>query len=182
MTPIYIYGITVCVYGLLDIFLQKNSKTIIFSKSKDWTYLPILITFILTLTLVPYEYLSFDRAVSSFNILFGLTICLGATVIRAKGQLDLQHGFSTRIEKQDNHKLVTAGIYSIVRHPLYLAIVLLLIGTSIMLSSRFSWILIVANIYSLKIRIEKEEAFMIKNFPEYESYKKRTRKIIPFLW
>ncbi len=182
MSAIHIYAFIVGIYGFLDIFFQKNSRTIILSKSKDNTYLPILITFILTLTIIPFEFLYFHKHISYFFFWIGISICLIAIFIRVKGQLDLRHGFSTRIEKQENHILVTKGLYSIVRHPLYLAMILLLIGASTMLSSHYSWIILIINVYTVKIRIDKEENFLIKNFKEYTDYKNKTKKIIPFIW
>ena len=182
MNAINVYILIIGTYGFLDIFFQKNSKTIFFSKSKDKTYLPILITFSLALTIPACEVLFLHRVINHFFFWLGAAMCLTGTYIRVKGQLELQHGFSTRIEKQENHTLITTGLYSLVRHPLYLALVLFLIGASFMLSSYYSWIMIIINAYTLKIRIDKEEAFLIENFPAYEDYQKRTKKIIPFIW
>lgn len=182
MSAIRIYTWIVATYGLLSIIFQKNPKTILFSKTRDKTYLPILITFIFTLTAIPFESLYFQRPINHWLFWLGVTLCIFALFIRVKGQLDLRYGFSTRIEKQENHKLVTAGLYSIVRHPLYLAMILLLIGANIMLSARYSWIIMLINAYTLKIRIDKEEEFLMKNFTEYADYRKKTKKIIPFIW
>jgi len=182
MNVIKIYFLLVGIYGLLDLFLQKNSKTILFSKSTDKTYLPILLTFFLTLAFAPFEFLFFQRSVNFFAFWAGVVFCIAAIFIRIKGQLDLGSGFSTRIEKQENHHLVTRGLYSIIRHPLYLAIILLLAGINLMLSAFYSWIFFIINAYTLKIRIDKEEEFMIKNFSEYSNYMKWTKKIIPFIW
>ena len=182
MNVIRIYLLIVVVYGLLDIFFQKNSKTILFSKSSDKTYLPILITLILDLTFVPFEFSHFERPIHIFTFWVGILICIVAIFIRIKGQLDLGLGFSTRIEKQVNHHLVTKGLYARIRHPLYLAILLLLVGANLMLSAYYSWIFLIVNVYALKKRIDKEEEFMIKNFSGYSDYIKRTKRIIPFIW
>lgn len=68
------------------------------------------------------------------------------------------------------------------RHPMYLAIILLLAGACIILKSAFSWLFVIMNFYALHIRIKKEEVFMKENFPEYSFYMKKTYKLFPFLY
>ncbi len=182
MTRLHIYAVVIALYGALDIIIQKNKKSIISLKSKDKTYLPVLLTFIITLVAVPVEYIYLQKQVSWPVMITGILICLTAAFVRLKGHLDLGYGFSTRVEKQKSHKLITSGIYSLIRHPMYLAIILLLTGACIMLKSAFSWIFLILNFYTLYIRIKKEETFMMENFPEYESYMKKTYKLFPFLY
>jgi protein-S-isoprenylcysteine O-methyltransferase Ste14 len=178
----HIYALTIAVYGILDILIQKNKKSIISLKSKDRTYLPILLTFILTLVAVPVEYINLHKNASWPLMISGIVICLLATFIRVKGHFDLKHGFSTRVEKHEKQKLVTTGIYTMIRHPMYLAIILVLTGACIMLKALYSWIFVVINFYTLQIRIKKEEEFMLANFPEYPAYIKKTYKLFPFLY
>jgi protein-S-isoprenylcysteine O-methyltransferase Ste14 len=182
MTRIHIYALVIAIYGVLDILIQKNRKSIISLKTKDRTYLPVLMTFILTLVAVPAEYTYLHKYASWLLMISGIVICALATFIRLKGHFDLKHSFSTRIEKQEKQKLVTSGIYSVIRHPMYLAIILLLAGSCIMLKALYSWIFVILNFYALYIRIKKEEAFLEENFPEYSSYMKKTYKLFPFLY
>ena len=166
----------------MDIIFQKNKKSILTLKSKDRTYLPVLLTFVLTLIFIPFEFDFLHKHISWPLLISGIIICIIATIVRLKGHFDLGYGFSTRVEKQVNHKLVTSGIYRLIRHPMYLAIILLLTGACIMLKTIFAWIFVIMNIYALTIRIKKEETFMIKNFPEYENYMNKTYKLIPYLY
>jgi protein-S-isoprenylcysteine O-methyltransferase Ste14 len=182
MTWKHIYILVIALYGAMDIIIQKNKKSILTLKSKDRTYLPILLTFIITLVAVPIEYIYLQKQASWPMMITGIVICLLATLIRVKGHLDLKYSFSTRVEKQNMHDLVTNGIYRVIRHPMYLAIILLLIGACIMLKSLFSWIFVILNYCMLHIRIKKEEAFMKENFPEYGSYIKKTYKLFPYLY
>jgi protein-S-isoprenylcysteine O-methyltransferase Ste14 len=182
MKTIHIYALVIGFYGVLDIIIQKNKKSIISFKSKDRTYLPVFLTFIITLIAVAIEYSYLDKKVTWPFMITGIVICIIATLVRVKGHLDLKHGFSTRVEKQKNHELVTTGIYGIIRHPMYLALILLQTGACIMLKSTFSWIFVIINFYTLHIRIKKEEAFLKENFPEYISYMKKTYRLFPFIY
>jgi protein-S-isoprenylcysteine O-methyltransferase Ste14 len=178
----HIYLLTIAVYGMLDILIQKNKKSIVSLKSKDRTYLPILLTFILTLVAVPVEYINLHKSSSWALMIIGISICALATFIRTKAHLDLRHGFSTRIEMHEKQKLITTGIYSRIRHPMYLAIILLLIGACVMLKALYSWIFVIINFYTLQTRIKKEEEFLMTNFPEYPEYMKKTYKLFPYLY
>jgi len=182
MTWKYIYIIVIALYGALDVIIQKNKKSIVSLKSKDRTYLPVLITFIITLTSVPFEFIYLHKQNSWPAMISGIIICMIATFVRTKGHFDLGRGFSTRVEKQENHKLVTSGIYRLIRHPMYLAIILLLTGACIMLKAIFSWIFVLINFYTLLRRIKKEEEFLLANFPEYSEYMKKTYKLFPFIY
>ncbi len=178
----HIYALIIAVYGILDILIQKNKKSIVSLKSKDRTYLPILLTFILTLVAVPVEYINLHKNASWPLMFTGISICLMATFIRVKGHLDLKHGFSTRIEMHEKQKLVTTGIYTIIRHPMYLAIIVLLAGACIMLKAVFSWLFFLINFYALQARIKKEEEFLLASFPEYTEYMKKTYKLFPYIY
>jgi protein-S-isoprenylcysteine O-methyltransferase len=112
----------------------------------------------------------------------GCCICLIATIIRVKGQSDLKYAFSTRVELQSDHSLVQTGLYRYIRHPLYLAIILLLAGADIMLCSAVSWAFTVAVIYFIMTRIRAEETFLKQKLEGYGEYIKVTCKMIPFIY
>jgi protein-S-isoprenylcysteine O-methyltransferase Ste14 len=182
MSILNYYALLIAVYGMLDILVQKNSKTIVQSKSTDRTYLPILISFALTLTSAPFEWHFLHKTLHLQLLLIGSFFCLVAIFVRVKGQLDLKYGFSTRIEKQDKHELITNGMYCYVRHPLYLALILLLTGTNLMLNSYYSWAAELVCVYFIIVRIKHEEAFLLKEFVEYRGYMKKVKRLIPFVY
>ncbi len=82
----------------------------------------------------------------------------------------------------DNSTLTSSGPYKLVRHPMYTSTILI---TLIWLINDFtfirtiSWILLVA---VLIIKTFYEEKILDEEFPEYSSYKRKTKRIIPFLY
>jgi protein-S-isoprenylcysteine O-methyltransferase Ste14 len=176
------YAIIVGIYGWMDILVQKNSMTIIKSKSKDKTYAPIIITFIINLIAVPVEFSLFKRVLHQLFFFSGMVICLLAIIIRVKGQLDLKHAFSTRVELQPDHTLVKSGLYRYVRHPLYLAVILLLAGADIMFLSLIPWIFTLLTVYFIGLRIKEEESFLKSHLKGYAEYMTNTKKMIPYIW
>jgi protein-S-isoprenylcysteine O-methyltransferase Ste14 len=72
------------------------------------------------------------------------------------------------------YHLVTTGIFSIIRHPMYLGMIFWAIGYPVFMKAEFtliSSILWIANILYWKFLEEKE---LLYTFKDYESYKKRT--------
>jgi protein-S-isoprenylcysteine O-methyltransferase Ste14 len=77
------------------------------------------------------------------------------------------------LESYDND-LVTAGIYSRIRHPMYLAFMLWLIGLPLFFGGLFSLILaplFIANVLWWRYFEEKE---LEERFPAYIDYKRAT--------
>ena len=78
--------------------------------------------------------------------------------------------------------LVTTGPYAYFRHPIYAAIIYFIWAGAL---DHFSWRvlawaeLITAGAFT---RMHIEEYLLLRKYPEYREYKKRTKKIIPFVY
>ena len=81
-----------------------------------------------------------------------------------------------RVKKLENYHgdLITDGIYKYLRHPMYLSFILWLAGGTLFFGSIVG--LIIAIFYAANILLWKklEEVHLMKVFPEYAEYKKRT--------
>jgi len=98
-----------------------------------------------------------------------------------KAHRDLGENFSATLELKKNHTLVTNGIFSRVRHPMYLSIWLCVIGQALCVPN---WLggfgALVAWSFLYFIRINKEEQMMQEKFGEvYRVYMKKTGRIFP---
>jgi protein-S-isoprenylcysteine O-methyltransferase Ste14 len=90
--------------------------------------------------------------------------------------------WSPTIEKTQKQKLITSGIYGIVRHPLYLSGLLILVGTNIYFGSKWAWLGAILTLIALLLRIPVEEKHLIKRFGEaYIAYKRQTKAILPWI-
>jgi protein-S-isoprenylcysteine O-methyltransferase Ste14 len=74
------------------------------------------------------------------------------------------------------------GPYRIIRHPMYLAVVLLAIALVLEKFTLLRAAMFVLLVLNLLIKIEFEESMLEKEFNEYDSYRKRTRKLLPFIY
>jgi protein-S-isoprenylcysteine O-methyltransferase Ste14 len=77
--------------------------------------------------------------------------------------------------------LRTTGMYALVRHPIYLGILLLGLGLTIPAGSflTIGAFLLLAATLSYKSRFE--EQLMLAKFPDYQAYATRVGRIIPFV-
>ena len=82
----------------------------------------------------------------------------------------------------EGQELVTEGLYSRVRHPFYLSILILFLGVAIISWNLYGLLFLILTVIALIIRIRKEEIELIAKFgEEYKKYKKETPMIIPKL-
>jgi protein-S-isoprenylcysteine O-methyltransferase Ste14 len=89
--------------------------------------------------------------------------------------------FSGLVAIQTDHKLVTSGIYAVIRHPSYLGMLINSIGWSLAFRSAVGLLITALVLIPLIARIRAEEAFLSHHFgTEYDDYRARTRwRLIP---
>ena len=85
---------------------------------------------------------------------------------------------------EEEHQLITKGIYKYIRHPMYLGTILALLGPFLAFRSIIMLILTMVFYIVLIIkRMAKEEKMLIDAFgEEYISYMKQTKRLIPLLY
>ena len=97
-----------------------------------------------------------------------------------------QNAFVAPIVKDQSergHTLVDTGIYGIVRHPMYLGMLLWLIGLGLWLESTAGSIATIVLGQTFLLRIKIEEATLSNSLPGYVSYKlKVPYRLIPLIW
>ena len=80
------------------------------------------------------------------------------------------------------HELVEKGPYSVVRHPIYTGMLIMVLGTAIVAGALAQIVAIVFVFVGFWIKMKQEEALLVTHFPnEYPAYQKRTKRIIPFV-
>ena len=111
------------------------------------------------------------------SIIFVFAYIIYAEVLRENAYL------SRTIEVQENQKVIDTGLYGIVRHPMYMATILLFLAMPLVLGSIFSFAIFLVYPFIIAKRIKNEEEVLEKDLEGYSDYKKKVKyKMIPFIW
>lgn len=90
---------------------------------------------------------------------------------------------SRTVEVQENQKVIDTGLYGIVRHPMYMSTLLLFLSMPLVLGSVISFVIMLAYIPIIAMRIRNEEQVLEEGLEGYKEYKQRVRyKVIPLIW
>jgi protein-S-isoprenylcysteine O-methyltransferase Ste14 len=92
------------------------------------------------------------------------------------------YAFAT-IELTPDHKVISTGIYSLVRHPMYLGAIVLLLGTPFALGSWWGLFIFFLITFAIMVRLLDEEKFLSQDLSGYNEYCQKTRyRLIPLIW
>ena len=90
---------------------------------------------------------------------------------------------SRTVEIQEGQRVVSTGLYGIVRHPMYLAASLMFTSMPLVLGSFVSFAVFLVYPFVLAMRIRSEEALLEAELDGYAEYKKKVLyKMIPYIW
>ncbi|MFT7486381.1 MAG: protein-S-isoprenylcysteine O-methyltransferase Ste14 [Candidatus Paceibacteria bacterium] len=101
-----------------------------------------------------------------------------------RSHADLGTNWSITLDVREDHQLVTQGIYSRVRHPMYSALLLYSAGQALVLPNYVVGPSYgVAMVLLIALRLSPEERMMHETLgDEYEEYMARSKHIIPGIW
>jgi protein-S-isoprenylcysteine O-methyltransferase Ste14 len=180
--PILIFIILIPLYGLMELAILAKNRTFFTPRKRDRTTLGVVIPFTLVMVCAPIEYSLLHRAAADLTIWLGALIVALGIAIRLKALIDLGTAFSMKVERKENQELVTRGLYATIRHPLYLASLVIALGIPVLLSAWLTLVLTVLTTIGILVRIRKEERFMREQFPGYEEYAKGTWRLLPGIY
>lgn len=113
----------------------------------------------------------------------GVGLIVGAVFVFWRAHADLGLNWSPTLEIREKHELITRGIYSVVRHPMYASQILWSLAQILLLQN---W---VAGFASLAVffpfyflRVKAEEQLMLEQFgDQYRSYMQKVGGLFPSL-
>ncbi len=111
------------------------------------------------------------------SVLFLLAYALYAEVIRENAYL------SRTIKVEEGQQVVDTGLYGIVRHPMYMATLLLFGAMPLVLGSWYALLVFAAYPAIIIVRLNDEEELLTRELPGYAEYKQKVKyRLIPFVW
>ncbi|MFI5264772.1 MAG: methyltransferase family protein [Candidatus Kapaibacterium sp.] len=83
---------------------------------------------------------------------------------------------------KDEAKLVMKGPYAFIRHPMYAAVLIAMLGIAINIETWLAYGVWIILFVDLLVKMRFEERLLREKFSEYPEYIKRTKKVLPWIW
>jgi protein-S-isoprenylcysteine O-methyltransferase Ste14 len=166
--------------------LAEVKKTL----KEDWTVIAFLGLTLLGFAAAILDFVFLQNFSFQIFALPGLILLIVGGLIRMKARLQLKKkaGFdslvgTSKLKVVKEHHLVKDGLYKHVRHPLYLGEILRNLGFVIIFSSVYGTSIVLLASTFLFFRMDIEEKMLTNVFgQEYKEYKRRTKKLIPYIY
>ena len=111
------------------------------------------------------------------SILFLMAYGLYGEVLRENAWL------SRTVKVEEGQTVVDTGLYGIVRHPMYMATILLFMMMPLVLGSWYALAVFAVYPAAIVVRLMEEETLLTRELPGYADYKKKVRyRLLPFVW
>jgi protein-S-isoprenylcysteine O-methyltransferase Ste14 len=87
------------------------------------------------------------------------------------------------IEVEINQRVITTGPYAVVRHPMYVGVLIFYIFSPLALGSYWAFIPAICIVPFIIARIKGEEKELLENLEGYRDYAAKTRyRLLPGIW
>ncbi len=115
------------------------------------------------------------------TIIGWILLCSGS-ILAGAGFLGQGWNLSILPRPRDDAKLVETGAYRLVRHPIYSGLFFAFLGWALRLHSSPAIIYALLLFIILDIKARAEERWLLEKFPGYAAYRRRVRRLIPFIY
>jgi protein-S-isoprenylcysteine O-methyltransferase Ste14 len=112
----------------------------------------------------------------------GLLALASGALAGGLGARNLGRNLSALPEPVRDGEVVQSGMYGIVRHPIYLGLILLATGWSLARSSLAGCILSVLLFFFFDAKARREERWLLERYPGYQAYREQVKRLIPWLY
>ena len=111
----------------------------------------------------------------------GVVLTLLTLFVFWRGHVDLGANWSPTLEIHEKHELITRGIYSVIRHPMYASQWILVIAQPLLLQNWIAGFMnLLAFIPFYILRVKAEEQLMLEQFGEqYRAYMQKVGGVFP---
>ena len=87
------------------------------------------------------------------------------------------------VRVEAGQKLISTGLYGIVRHPMYTGNVIMMIGIPLALGSYWGLVFVIPGLIVLTLRIRDEEKLLQEELDGYREYTQKVRyRLVPCMW
>jgi protein-S-isoprenylcysteine O-methyltransferase len=115
--------------------------------------------------------------------ILGVAICAAGIGFAIWARVILGRNWSGTVTIKEDHELIQRGPYAIVRNPMYTGILFGFLGSAIVKGTPSAFLTEIILMLGLILKIGTEEDILTKHFGDtYLDYKKRVKRLIPFIY
>ena len=149
-------------------------------RGEGWVVLQgIILVAIAACGLLPPAWAGPVRVVTSAA---GLVLIALGGLLAVAGLRDLRENLTPLPRPRDGGALVETGAYRFARHPIYGGLVLASLGWGLFIASPVAIALAFGLLFFFDLKSRREEAWLVDRYPGYPAYRRRTRRLIPFVY
>lgn len=177
-TIFILFILTVAVRVL--IFKKKGIKAI-FVNPKEIVLFPFVLFYFYVVLSATFNLpeVGFELYESEMLSWIGVILCLLAYLMFLFSMISFGKSFRVGIDKENPDKLVTSGMFSISRNPLYTAFILLFLGIFLVMPNWILLLYVFAGFWRINQQVIQEEAALTEIYgQEYLDYCKKVRRYL----
>jgi protein-S-isoprenylcysteine O-methyltransferase Ste14 len=115
-------------------------------------------------------------------LLIGAALLLAGFATSLWARRWLGRYWSGRVAEVHEHRLISSGPYSVVRHPIYSGVLLAFLGTALLLGGWRSAAALLVMAMALYVKVLREERLLLTLFgDDYAAYQRRVPALVPLL-
>src|SRR5262249_33978605 len=109
--------------------------------------------------------------------LVGIGLCITQWVV-------IQNSYAAAsITVEDTQPVVSTGLYGIVRHPMYVGVVIMMAGVPLALDSYWGLLVLIPGLIGITVRILDEEKMLRQELDGYDEYAEKVHyRLVPYVW
>ncbi len=114
--------------------------------------------------------------------MLGLVVGAVGLTVTVLGARTLGDSLTLLPRPPEGGRLVRAAVYRVVRHPIYSGVILMALGWALARRSSVHLAFAATLFLLFDAKARREERWLMDRFPEYASYRRHVRKLIPWIY
>lgn len=144
--------------------------------------LTLLFVYVLGYAVFP-DYQFYLLSIAGLNSVWimtsGIVLLIVALVWTVLAQAHMKDSWRIGIDTETKTRLVTTGLFSVSRNPIFLGMIISLLGLFLVTPNALTALFLILGYVLIQIQIRLEEEFLLQQHgPEYKAYKQKVRRLI----
>ena len=125
---------------------------------------------------------AWPESIARISMLAGGALMAAGAALLLAGILRLGSGLTPLPYPKPGGDLVQTGPYGLVRHPMYAGGIALAYGWALIARGWLTLVYATVLLLLLDLKSAREERWLVEKYPNYPDYRRRVRKLIPFVY